>query len=291
MPNWYFSKPRIPLRAAILAGAALVVPFVDTTFRTGETSPNSALLWLLALVPAFLLAYYRGWRGVATALAAGMVVLTCAVCIAITRGSELRPDLLLPVIAIYIAIALATGWLSERLHDERANAEMLALTDELTGLPNRRRSRPFLESQISLARHGRALSVVMFDLDRFKGYNDRNGHPAGDVMLRTFANVLRASLVEGDLAVRYGGEEFLAVLSDCGEQDAIAFAERVRGALRTAQNGTDEITVSAGIATFGKGLSTANDLIIAADRALYDAKQRGRDQVCIATQLQSAVLS
>ena len=280
MPRWHFSKPRIPYRAVVIAAAALAVPFVDTSF--GGSADSSSLLWLLALVPAFLLAYYRGWRGVATALAAGMALLTIAICITLLRNGRLEDRLLLPVIAAYIAIALAVGFLSELLHANREKAELIALTDDLTGLPNRRRGRMFLEAE--LARTRGPVSVVMFDLDHFKAYNDKNGHPAGDVMLCAFAEVLTAMTGIGDMPIRYGGEEFLTVLSACNEEAASAYAERVRQQLALGQRDKTRITVCAGIATLGGAFRTANDLIIAADRALYEAKQAGRDCVRVARQ-------
>ena len=220
--------------------------------------------------------------GVATALAAGMAALVTATCIALTGGETLNATLLLPVIAAYITIALATGWLSERLHAGRAQAELLALTDELTGLANRRHARIYLEQQVMRARRGAPVSLVMFDLDRFKAYNDKHGHPSGDIMLRTFAQVLKAAAGREAMPVRYGGEEFLVVLSACGQADAVAYAEAVRRELRKAQKTTEPVTVSAGISTFGGSFVTANDLIIAADRALYQAKEEGRDRACIA---------
>jgi diguanylate cyclase (GGDEF)-like protein len=281
MPEWHFSKPRIPTRAGIVSIAALAVPFLDTTFSTPDSDPVRALLWLLALVPAFLLAYYRGWQGVATALAAGMAALTVATCILIYRDVRLDDDLLLPVVAAYIAITLAIGWLSDRLHASRANAELMALTDDLTKMPNRRRARMYLES---LVERGPApnVCVVLFDLDNFKAYNDRYGHPAGDKLICVFADVLTDAVGADDMPARYGGEEFLVVLSACDERGALAFAERVRVALRDAQASDEPITVSAGVAYYGGGFANANELIIAADQALYSAKQQGRDRACLA---------
>jgi diguanylate cyclase (GGDEF)-like protein len=280
MPQWHFSKPRIPLRAVAIAAAALAVPFIDTSFGYSSSQDSSSLLWLLALVPAFLLAYYRGWRGVATALAAGMALLVIAICIALLRNGELKDTLLLPVVSAYILIGLAAGFLSEQLHAGRERAELIALTDDLTGLPNRRRGRMFLEAEIAQARG--PVSIVMFDLDHFKAYNDQHGHPAGDVMLCTFAEVLESMTGVGDMPVRYGGEEFLTVLSACDEESAAAYASRVREALAFAQRGKQALTTCAGVATLGGNFRTANDLIIAADRALYDAKQAGRDCIRVA---------
>lgn len=270
------------MRAVIISIAALAVPFSDTSFSAEHTDPISSLLWLLALVPAFLLAYYRGWRGVATALAAGMAALSTAVSIMAARGLEINQQWLLPVVASYVAIALATGWLSEALHARRERAELLALTDDLTGLPNRRRARTRLE-QLLAAQDREAVCVVLFDLDNFKTYNDRYGHPAGDTVLCMFADVLRNAVGPQDMPVRYGGEEFLVLLSGYGEDDAVAFANRVRHALIAAQPNKEAITVSAGIASRVSAGESANSLIIAADRALYKAKTYGRDRVVLAT--------
>ncbi|HUP89459.1 MAG TPA: diguanylate cyclase [Longimicrobiales bacterium] len=288
MPHWHFSKPRIPFRAVVIAVAALSVPFLDTSFAGPSTGTDtSTLLWLLALVPAFMLAYYRGWKGVATALAAGMAMLTIAICIALLRNGTLHDSLLLPVISAYILITLAIGFVSEALHGGRERAELIALTDDLTGLPNRRHGRMYLEAE--LARSNGPVSIIMFDLDHFKLYNDRHGHPAGDVILRSFAEVLMRITGVGGMPVRYGGEEFLTVLSSCDEQGAKAYAQRVREALAFEQRNHETITVCAGIATVGGVLQTANDLIIAADRALYEAKQGGRDCIRVAPQPMAAL--
>jgi diguanylate cyclase (GGDEF)-like protein len=281
MPDWNFSKPRIPLRAVIISVAALAVPFIDTTLNPADQTGASALLWLLALVPAFLLAYYRGWQGVATSLAAGMAVLALAICVVTVRGGVLPQEMVLPVIVAYIIIALATGWLSEMLHATRTQAEVMALTDDLTGLPNRRRARMYLEAQVAQAK-GQPISVVLFDLDNFKAFNDRHGHSAGDQMLRMFADVLSSVAEGGTLAARYGGEEFLAVLSPCDSAGGLAFAVRVRAALRDLQSTAATITVSAGIASSNGVPLSANELVIAADRALYSAKQQGRDRAAVA---------
>ena len=285
MPTWHFSKPRIPVRAVILSVAALAVPFAASQWAVDASA--TPLVWLVALVPAFLLAYYRGWGGVATALAAAMATLASSNVVLILRGITLDELLLFGVISLYIAICLGVGWLSEALHRTRARAEQEALTDELTMLPNRRRVRSFVERQLESPRRN-MVAVVLFDLDGFKTYNDRYGHPAGDVMLCTFAEVLSRHIPGGCMPARYGGEEFLAVLVDHDARSAMAFAERVRMALRAAQVVDRPVTVSAGVATGTVGVASTNDLIVAADRALYRAKQEGRDRVCSASEMAAA---
>src|SRR5688572_16936098 len=264
MPVWHFAKPRIPARAVVISIAALVVPFANTTLPRGAAELSGPLLWLLALVPAFLLAFYRGWRGVATALAAGMAALALSHSWLLLRSVPLNQPILLPIVASYIAIALATGWLSELLHDNRARAELQALTDDLTGLPNRRRIRMFLETQLAQATSSNPVSIVIFDLDNFKAYNDRHGHSAGDAVLCAFADVLAALTPAGDMPARYGGEEFMVVLSRCPAKRAAAFAERVRGGLAKTQSTSEGVTVSAGVSCYGPGFASANELIIGA---------------------------
>src|SRR5688572_6761479 len=282
MPTWRFSKPKIPARAVVLSVAALAVPFVASQWAAEAAA--TPLVWLVALIPAFLLAYYRAWRGVATALAGAMATLALSNVVLMMRGEAINELILLSVITVYIAACLGAGWLSDALHRARARAELVALTDELTGLTNRRGIRMFLEEYLRVTTN-RNLTVVLFDLDNFKRYNDEHGHPAGDVILSTFAAVLGYHVPDVGMAGRYGGEEFLVVLPDLDEVAGIAFAERVRAGLHAAQDTPKPLTVCAGVCGVVVGVNTGNDLIVAADRALYRAKHSGRDRVCSAAQL------
>lgn len=170
------------------------------------------------------------------------------------------------------------------LHD--ANARLLALSyvDALTGLANRRR---LLETLDHLPRpDGATAALVFVDVDHFKGYNDRHGHPAGDEALRRVADALRACAPEDALVARYGGEEFACLMPGADLATAIAVAECIRtttAATALRVPGTDEVmrvTLSAGVASVV--LVTPDDthrLMRDADRALYRAKGDGRDQV------------
>ena len=164
-----------------------------------------------------------------------------------------------------------------RLHDE---VRRLSLTDPLVHLPNRRQLDLFLEKEFAAAKRGRPLCFVLYDLDRFKEYNDTHGHRAGDIALIRFANVLRSETRAMNLAARYGGEEFAAVLSGTDLAGGRAHAERVRE--RCAQAFGGEMTVSAGVAEYVRDMRTPTDLVVAADRALYRAKVSGRNRVCVA---------
>ncbi|HEV2150104.1 MAG TPA: GGDEF domain-containing protein, partial [Longimicrobiaceae bacterium] len=173
--------------------------------------------------------------------------------------------------------------LAEALRRDRERAIRLALTDDLTGLPNRRGGRWFLDKEFAAAERGRPVAVVLFDLDQFKRYNDRHGHPAGDAALRAVARVLERSTRRMDLAARHGGEEFLCVLSSASVEDALMLVGRVREALRRADVPCEPVTVSAGVAACAPGMASPDDLLAAADRALYQAKRSGGDCVRVAT--------
>lgn len=278
MAVWYFGKPDIPIRALILSFGALAVP-VAATFWFPETSGDyELLLWLLALVPAFLLAYYRGWTGVAVAMLVGMVVLSVVQILVITLNIHTNWVLLLAVVAAYISIGLTVGLVSELLHQERALAERLALQDDLTQIPNRRLADLFLDKELAAAERGRSLAVVLFDLDGFKEYNDRYGHAIGDDALCEFVAVLRGRTRRMDLSARYGGEEFITILSGGSLESARHFAESIRRGLE-AVTSVPPFTVSAGVAEYHHGMESVRDLVATADEALYRAKSDGRDQV------------
>ncbi|MFQ5536028.1 MAG: diguanylate cyclase [Gemmatimonadota bacterium] len=272
---------RLPVRAALLSVAALLVPAAIVWLRPGWMShENGPLLWIMPLLPGFLLAYYKGWRGAALALAAGMAGLAAAHAAFLLTGAEPPAwPWMLGVVVTYLLIACGIALLAELLHRERVDAEEQARTDHLTGLPNRREADLHVDRMFAAAVRGRPLAVVLFDVDHFKRFNDRHGHAAGDEVLRAFAGVLRRETRRMDLAARYGGEEFLTVLSPCALDDAVAYAERVRRALQDLELTWGRVTVSAGVAEFREGMGSPDFLIAAADHALYKAKESGRNRV------------
>ena len=272
---------RVPPRALLLSLASLAVPVTANFLLPGLVQEEyGVLVWATALVPAFLLAYYRGRWGVTFALAAGMVVLSLTH-VAVAGLGMATPDwkLLLAGVALYVAICIALGAMSELLHRQREFAVKLSLMDQLTELPNRRFAELTLDAQFAAATRGRRLVVVLFDLDRFKRINDLHGHESGDTTLREFAAVLRKHCRRMDFSGRIGGEEFIAILSDCTPQAGIGFAERVRTTMREHRFPWGQVTVSAGVATYQEGMASHEILVAAADRALYQAKQAGRDRV------------
>jgi len=152
----------------------------------------------------------------------------------------------------------------------------LALHDPLTGLANKRLLDVELERNCVLARRfGRPFSCLMLDIDHFKKFNDKNGHVAGDQLLQSVARIIRTSLRESDFVARYGGEEFCVILPETGAESAVHVAEKVREAIK-AKTG---ITVSVGAAAFDPGMILPSDMVVSADKALYIAKEKGRDRV------------
>jgi diguanylate cyclase (GGDEF)-like protein len=158
----------------------------------------------------------------------------------------------------------------------------------LTALANRRRFDEALQREWERAIHNQSpISLLMIDIDFFKAYNDRYGHPMGDECLRRVASAIAQTVTRPtDLSARYGGEEFACILSDTDMKGAVAVAQRILGAIRSLNlphllsTVADHVTVSIGV-----GTSTPADgqpyaqLIEAADRSLYRAKQNGRNQI------------
>lgn len=165
--------------------------------------------------------------------------------------------------------------------------------DALTGLHNRAAFiDEFAREEARARRSGQVFSLAIFDLDHFKAVNDRYGHPAGDQVLKAFAEVLRESIRGYDIAGRYGGEEFALLMPQTGKATAAQVAERVRQALEArgiaAGGERISITVSAGVASHGVDGDDWDALLKAADQALYDAKEAGRNRVVVAGTLAGA---
>jgi diguanylate cyclase (GGDEF)-like protein len=272
--------PRSVLAACVLA---LAIPAVHTLAAAGGPSDLGLMVWLVALGPAFLLGHYRGLRGVSLALLAGLAALLGTHATALAMGGPApRVPALLAILSTYLSVGVAVAWLTAVMHRGRERAEARALLDELTGIPNRRHVRLVLDHDFAAARRGRPLVVVMFDLDNFKEYNDRHGHGAGDEALRRFARLLHSSTRRMNTCGRYGGEEFLAVLDDTELASGSVFAERLRREARDLELPHGTITVSVGVAEYHPSMASAEDLIAAADGALYRAKSEGGDTVRVA---------
>jgi diguanylate cyclase len=169
--------------------------------------------------------------------------------------------------------------------------EKEAATDPLTGLPNRRKfdaagSALLREAEVS----GRHVALLMIDLDHFKQVNDRWGHDVGDRVLRKVAAVIASEIRQDDVAARYGGEEIAVLLPNTSAEEALAVSERIRRAVSARvynmHPGLLGVTVSIGVASRSGDSLSFSELFSAADRALYEAKSKGRDQCVMAPQLE-----
>lgn len=177
-------------------------------------------------------------------------------------------------IADAMSLALANIALREKLRSQ-------ALRDPLTGLYNRRYMEDTLQRFVRLAeREGREFSVVMIDLDHFKRLNDQHGHAKGDAVLRDAAAAILSQIRESDVACRYGGEELIVLLPECGLDMAAGKAENIRLSIEALSepNGA-QVSASIGVAAIPTTSLNAKDLVATADAALYRAKQGGRNRV------------
>lgn len=273
----------VPLSGLIVSVLALVIAAGANLMFRETLQQYSALVWILALVPPFLLAYYRGWEGAALALAAGMILL-----IAVEVGGPLLTERDVQwwnvggVIVLLIAVSLGAGAIAAKLRTKASDALQLAYSDSLTGLPNRRILDMFLSKEFAAARRGGQLTIVVFDIDGFKRFNDSHGHAAGDDALRAMADLLDQNTRAMNLSGRFGGDEFLSLLPGEAATGSHAFADRVRQCVSEAPVASDvSLTVSVGIAEFDSSMEEVVQLMEAADRALYAAKRAGGDRVVV----------
>lgn len=191
---------------------------------------------------------------------------------------------MLTTLAIPIALAVDNA----RLH---AQVKEMAMTDAVSGLSNRHAFEETLNAEVERAtRFGHHLSLIIFDLDSFKDYNDEWGHPAGDLRLKATADLVRNNLRKYDIAARYGGDEFAIILPNTDQSSALEFAKRLHHAAQASTSGAPieeksvaGYTISMGIATFPNDGNTLATLLHAADQAALRAKRLGKNQIYLAS--------
>lgn len=167
-----------------------------------------------------------------------------------------------------------------QLREANRRLQDLATLDGLTGIFNHRAAKERLATEWNRARrYDSPLSVLMLDVDKFKQYNDTFGHPAGDEVLKRVASLLREKARETDIVARYGGEEFMVILPNTGEEASATFAERLRDAIESEEWPLRPVSASVGAATMNADYKTADDLVAAADKALYFSKENGRNRI------------
>jgi diguanylate cyclase (GGDEF)-like protein len=194
----------------------------------------------------------------------------------VTRSWADNELLLLHTVADQLAVAVNQAHLFAQMQAQ-------ALTDGLTGCYNRRSFELQLERDLHLAtRMRQPLSLIMLDLDHFKHINDQAGHDAGDVALCMLADSLRAELRAVDTPARFGGDEFVIILPQANTEGAVIVAERLRERIEeTAVPEFGRVTASFGVATFPIHATSRDTLVVAADRALYNSKNAGRNRVSL----------
>ena len=189
---------------------------------------------------------------------------------------------LLEIIGPQVALALERAEWQERATE----FQLMSITDPLTTLTNRRYLEERLAEELNRSkRYDYPMSFLMIDIDDFKVYNDKNGHQAGDVALQITAHCLKSGLRAEDVASRYGGEEFCILLPQTAIAEAGTIADRIRQRVATTEfpHGKTQplgrVTISVGVSTYSKHVDTPENIIAAADRALYQAKSLGKDRV------------
>lgn len=274
---WLCEGPSENVLKLAASGGQIELP-LDLEWEFGEQLSSSLLLNRKPLVvddlaasphvPEPLRSHLPGGSGVGVPLVvAGEVIGVLAAGSRHPRHFGDDDTAVLQRLASQVSVALENA----RLH---SNLQALSLTDPLTGLPNRRRLQIHLDKEVAAARRGRALVVVVFDLDDFKHYNDSLGHLAGDDILRSFAQILDEENRAMNLVARYGGDEFISVLSDADMDGARLYLRRVvERVARDPIMAPKGITVSIGLAEFDRAtMKTMDDVIQAADADMYRVK-------------------
>jgi diguanylate cyclase (GGDEF)-like protein len=285
-----------PDLSLVAAGYGLLLPPIVALIMPWSTGIHSA--WLTVHVALVIGATFLAPAGTLRNGGPGGMVELLIVAVVISEyghlaGLRARTQAYVQVSRI---AALHRQGLRDRVRLDRLNAilEQSATTDDLTGLGNRLGLTAELSVVRSrIARHGETYALLMLDLDHFKEVNDRLGHLAGDDVLRSVADIVRATIRTGDRAFRYGGEELLIISRVAVPAEGLAVAERIRegvDALAIPHPGNtphNRVTVSIGVATIGPGDLDAgdDDWLGAADRAMYEAKAAGRNRSLAATSI------
>jgi diguanylate cyclase (GGDEF)-like protein len=271
------ARDRLPARWAVfLPFIAITLIMVPMLVAERITTTDAILLLWPVMYAGCLLSEAVTWPTVAASL------------IALVAASVVDPRLTATAYGPIAATQVLTVWvmitLQRRVHRVVRELSYQTRTDPLTGLANRRALLDTLERETaSHLRRGSTLSLMMIDADRFKQLNDTAGHDAGDEALRRLAAVLSRESRRGDLAARFGGEEFTVIMNDCCLPDAVTRADQLRTQIAAEfAGGHHALTVSIGVAELPRDAPESDAgarLVRHADAALYVAKQDGRNRV------------
>lgn len=273
--RWFAPQRMSTVTISILAGFLYIGAIVSVAHPL--TSSPLFFIW-----PTLTAAYFLGRRGLALALLGSCASFVAALMLNPIDENPLQTFASTWSVILIIGVLVAS--IRERVDGLMRDLEHTASTDMLTGLVNRRTFEVIMGRELERARRaGTPLSIALFDLDHFKLINDRLGHAEGDRALQRFAGLLRDSCRLVDVPARIGGEEFALILSNADAEGARIYAERL---LRTVLDETKDdrapLSVSIGITEVSSPEDTLDVLLLSADRALYEAKHRGRARVIVA---------
>lgn len=280
-----------PRPGALLAVAALPLLLAAAArLLWPETfSGPGSLIWLVGFVPFSVLTYFQGWRGALTAGALVVVGFTVAEgAAALLRGGAFQWEVLGILSAVAVGSTLSTGLLAEKLHRRRREAFRLAFTDPTSGLPQRRLLTLFLRQQVAAARRGEELTVVLLGLDGLDDFRQRHGEEAARNLLGRVGDVLLNNTRGADVAGRWAGDRFLAVLPDTTLEGARVFAlravEKLDGLAVPLSDGSlvhSDVALRIGVATFDASVQDHQNLVRRAERALGAAAAPGGRRVTL----------
>jgi diguanylate cyclase (GGDEF)-like protein len=264
---------RLPSALHRLLPLAYVVVACLAILATGGVKSTYAQLILLPILWVAVYGSILEVAGtvVAVGVALGAIVLYCGS----AAGDWGR---LAALMGVGASLGLVVNRFFHRIRTQASTLQVLAGTDALTGAANRRAWNEALDTAlVQAAGEGRSVSIALLDLDDFKGYNDRHGHQAGDILLKAVSAAWQDQLRGSDVLARIGGDEFGVLLPGCHLEMAATIAERLRQAV-------PEASCSVGVSTWD-GVENAEYLFARTDAALYEAKQTGRDRVVVVPDL------
>ncbi len=247
---------------ADLAIAIALVALTISTLRSGQR-PQRARSWLFFAAASMTLVAHAALAAFGSAEAADMAALFEVITLALFA----------------VGFVLLYGADREHLRTIETHAER----DATTGLLNRRAFREVVAGRLQKAGHATTSALAVLDLDGFKGVNDSRGHPEGDRVLELVATAIRVNLRPGDVAARYGGDEFVIFLDRCGPVEATRVLQRIRKIIASvSESAGASVTASVGVALSGRTMADLDDLIRTADDALIEVKRTGKDQLRVA---------
>jgi len=271
----------------------LVVFFLTVFFSGGLASPVIAMVIVYIMISTFMIDYHEAFRNTLAAM-----VLLLVIAVLQEGGGFFASRQVMSLLAYYFMFVFTyfvSGYLSQNLHrneellqDLLRQTRELSVTDGLTGLYNQMHFFDLLGRETRKSqRHGLSFSLIMFDVDHFKNFNDRHGHLRGSETLQGIAAVMKAKFRSTDLLAKYGGDEFVIILPQTDKVGAYLAAERLRESVEkkpfpgaeTQPHG--RITISIGLASYPEHGQSDDEILNRADKALYFAKESGRNRTVI----------